>query len=85
MGRNPGTKRIRYAHLSAFFNFIRNNLDINFKNPCDSPMLRKMFRALKAPFWDFIEKETIDEIIFRTTRVRNRLILIPALLKLQIS
>ena len=75
MGRKPGTKRIRYAHLSAFFNFIRNNLDTNFKNPCDSPMLRKMFRALKPPLWDFIEKETIDEIIFRTTKVRNRLIL----------
>ena len=26
-GCKPQTKRIRYAHLSAFFNFIQNNLD----------------------------------------------------------
>ena len=45
------------------------------KNPCDSPMLRKLFRAKTPPHWDFIEKETIDEIIFRTTKIRNRLIL----------
>jgi integrase len=74
-GRRPGTKRIRYAHLSAFFNFIKNNLVSDFNNPCDSPMLRQLFRATTPPYWDFIEKETIDEIIFRTIKTRNRLIL----------
>ena len=74
-GRKPGTKRVRYAHLSAFFNFIKNNLASDLVNPCDSPMLRKLFRATTPPYWDFIEKETIDEIIFRTTMIRNRLIL----------
>lgn len=28
----------------AFFNFAENNLDKNITNPCDSPMLRKLFR-----------------------------------------
>jgi integrase/recombinase XerD len=74
-GRRPGTKRVRYAHLSAFFNFIKNNLASDLINPCDSPMLRQLFRATTPPYWDFIEKETIDEIIFRTTMIRNRLIL----------
>ena len=74
-GRKPGTKRVRYAHLSAFFNFIKNNLASDLINPCDSPMLRQLFRATTPPYWDFIEKETIDEIIFRTTQTRNRLIL----------
>jgi len=74
-GRKPGTKRVRYAHLSAFFNFIKNNLASDLINPCDSPMLRQLFRATTPPYWDFIEKETIDEIIFRTTMIRNRLIL----------
>jgi integrase len=74
-GRKPGTKRVRYAHLSAFFNFIKNDIVSDLKNPCDSPMLRKLFRAKTPLHWDFIEKETIDEIIFRTTQVRNRLIL----------
>jgi integrase len=75
VGKKSSTKRVRYAHLSAFFNFIKNNLVSDFKNPCDSPMLRQLFRAPTPSYWDFIEKETIDEIIFRTTMIRNRLIL----------
>ena len=74
-GRKPGTKRVRYAHLSAFFNFIQNDIVSDLKNPCDSPMLKKLFRAKAPSHWDFVEKETIDEIIFRTTVIRNRLIL----------
>jgi integrase/recombinase XerD len=32
-GRKPQTKRIRFSHLTAFFNFMRNNFDGNFKKP----------------------------------------------------
>ncbi len=74
-GRKPQTKRIRFSHLTAFFNFMRNNFDCDFKNPCDSPMLRKLFRPKAVVNWDIIEKETADEIIFRTDNVRNRLML----------
>jgi integrase/recombinase XerD len=74
-GLKPGTKRIRYAHLSAFFNFVKNNLIQELTNPLDSPMLRKLFRAKAPQNWDFIDKDTMDEIIFRTTKTRNRLIL----------
>ena len=35
-GRKPQTKRVRFSHLTAFFNFMRNNFDCDFKNPCDS-------------------------------------------------
>ena len=38
-------------------------------------MIRKLYREKGILKWDIIEKETIDEIIFRTTNVRNRLIL----------
>jgi integrase/recombinase XerD len=38
-------------------------------------MLRQLFRATTPSYWDFIEKETTDEIIFRTIKTRNRLIL----------
>jgi integrase len=72
-GRKPQTKRIRFSHLTAFFNFMRNNFDCDFKNPCDSQMLRKLFRPKAVVHWDIIEKETVDEIIFRTDNVRNRL------------
>ncbi|NNL75077.1 MAG: tyrosine-type recombinase/integrase, partial [Desulfobacterales bacterium] len=74
-GRKPQTKRVRFSHLSSFFNFIRNNLESEFQNPCDTPMVRKLFRSKVTVSWNIIDKETIDEIIFRTTRIRNRLIL----------
>jgi len=74
-GRKPQTKRIRFSHLTAFFNFMKINFDYDFKNPCDSPMLRKLFRPKAIVHWDIIEKETVDEIIFRTNNVRNRLML----------
>ena len=38
-------------------------------------MLRKLFRPKAIVHWDIIEKETVDEIIFRTENVRNRLML----------
>ena len=74
-GRKPQTRRTRYSHLSAFFNFIRNNVDHSFQNPCDTPMMKKLFKAKPLAYWDIIEKESIDEIIFRTSKLRNRLIL----------
>ena len=74
-GRKRETKRTRYSHLLAFFNFIKNNTDQDFRNPCDTPMLKKLFRSRPSYNWDIIEKETVDEIIFRTSKPRNRLIL----------
>ena len=74
-GCKAQTKRVRFSHLSSFFNFIKNNLDLNFQNPCNLPMLRKLFRPTVITSWTILEKETVDEIIFRTTNVRNRLIL----------
>ena len=38
-------------------------------------MLRKLFRPKTIVHWDVIEKDTVDEIIFRTNNVRNRLML----------
>jgi integrase/recombinase XerD len=38
-------------------------------------MLKKLFRAEKLGRWQIHEQETIDEIIFRNTKVRNRLML----------
>jgi len=74
-GCKPQTKRIRHAHLSAFFNFIQENLDLDLLNPCDSPMLRKLFRPKVKVQWNILEKDTVDEIIFRTATLRNRLLL----------
>ena len=38
-------------------------------------MLRKLFRPKISVQWDILEKETVDEIIFRTTNARDRLLL----------
>jgi integrase/recombinase XerD len=69
------TKHTGYSYLKAFFNFIRNNLDGQLQNLCDTPMLKKLFRPGKLARWQILEKETIDEAIFRTTKARNRLML----------
>lgn len=65
-GGKQQTKHGRYSHLKAFFNFIKINFDSTFQNPCDTPMLRKLYRPGKPNHWSIVEKETIDEIIFRT-------------------
>jgi integrase len=74
-GRKQVTKHARYSHLRTLFNFIRQNLRPGLQNPCDAPMLKKLFRCGKPVQWDILEKETVDEIIFRTTKVRNRIML----------
>ena len=74
-GKKRQTKKSRYSHLLAFFNFIKNHLDPDFRNPCDTPMLKKLFRARPSYNWNIIEKDTVDEIIFRTSNPRNRLML----------
>ena len=75
MGTKPSTKRLRFSLLAAFFTYIQESLDPNFKNPCRSQALRKLFRAVKPAQIKILEKEIVDEIIFRSTKPRNRLIL----------
>jgi integrase/recombinase XerD len=74
-GNKPYTKRVRYSRMSAFFNFFRNNVDPEIGNPCDTPMIRKLYRERVVSRWEIIEKKTVDGIIFRTDKARNRLIL----------
>jgi len=47
----------------------------NFKSPCDTPRLKKFYRAPALTRWNIIEKEVVDEAIFRTIKPRNRLVL----------
>jgi integrase len=62
-GNSQTTKRNRYSSLKAFFNYIRNTIEFEIKNPCDTPILRKIFRE-KRP-----------QIIFKTTNPRNRIMM----------
>jgi len=72
-GCKPQTKRVRYAHLAAFFNFIKNNLISDFVSPCESKMLHKLYRPKVTIQWDILEKEIVDEIIFIPQKVADRL------------
>jgi integrase/recombinase XerD len=74
-GTKQNTKKLRFSLLSAFFNFIKNSVDPDFQNPCDNPALRKLFKAGKPTQYKILEKEVVDEIIFRTRNPRNRLLL----------
>ena len=72
---SKSTKRHRYSQLKAFFNFIVMNYDPDLKNPLDSPVMRKTFRLPKAKQREIIAKELIDEVIFNSKNLRDRLLL----------
>jgi integrase/recombinase XerD len=74
-GKSQGTKKLRYSFLSSFFNLGKNMIDPELKNPCDTPILRKLFGHPKPRQWVILDKDVVDEMIFRTENPRNRLIL----------
>jgi len=74
-GQKQSTKRFRYTLLKTFFNFVKNTIDPSLTNPCDFPVLKKTFRLGKGRQWVILEKDVIDEIIFKTDKPRNRLML----------
>jgi len=69
------TRRLRYAQLKAFFNFIIDRCSLNMRNPCNASLLSKSYKAPKQVPHKILERETVDEMIYNTTRQRDRLIL----------
>jgi site-specific recombinase XerD len=53
----PATKHHRYSCLKAFFNFLKNSVDPGIQNPCDTAMLRKMFRERLPQQWKIVLNE----------------------------
>jgi integrase/recombinase XerD len=74
-GTKQLTKKTRYSQLASFFNFVTQNPNPGFRSPCATPMLKKIHRSPGLPLWKILEKEVVDEVIFRTIKPRNRLIL----------
>jgi integrase/recombinase XerD len=74
-GNKQLTKHTRHSYLGSFFDFMKNNNDPSLLNPFDNRMMRRLFKISKIPQWKILEKEVVDEIIFRTIKPRNRLIL----------
>ncbi len=74
-GNKQASKRNRFSTLSSFFNFTINTTLPDLKNPCNAPVIKKIFRRPQCIQWKIIDKDMIDEIIFRTMNTRNRIIL----------
>lgn len=74
-GNKQATKRNRFSVLSSFYNFSINTGLPALSNPCNTPVIKKIFKRPQSIQWNIAERETVDEIIFRTTNERNRLIL----------
>ena len=69
------TKRNRYSVLSSFYNFSINTGLPALINPCNTTVMKKIFKRPQAIQWQIVDKESVDEIIFRTMNIRNRLML----------
>ncbi len=74
-GLARSTRRLRYAQLRAIFNFVIDTFEMNIKNPCCVPQLFKSFKNIQQRPRKILDKETVDEIIFNSTNIRDRLIL----------
>ena len=69
------TKRNRYSVLASFYNFSINTELPSLTNPCKTAVIKKIFKRPLTIQWQIVDKETVDEIIFRTMNTRNRLML----------
>ena len=74
-GASKSTRRLRYAQVKAFFNFIIDRCELNIKNPCAYPVLSKQFKTPKQIPKRILDKEFVDELIYKTSSSRDRLIL----------
>jgi len=59
----------------GFFNLIINTLLPEMRNPCQSPAAKSLFRKPMTSQCAIFDKDTIDEAIFRTLKIRNRIML----------
>lgn len=60
------TRRLRYAQLKAFFNFIIDRCSLDMKNPCNTKLLSKSFCAPKQVPRKILDREIVDEMIYNT-------------------
>jgi integrase/recombinase XerD len=72
---NRSTRHLRYAQMKAFFNYVIEASDLKIKNPCNAGVLFKTFKNVYHHPRKILDKETVDEIIFNSRNVRDRLIL----------
>ena len=54
---------------------IHDTVEPSLMNPCDLPVLKKTYRVAQNKQWVILEKDIVDEIIFKMENTRNRLLL----------
>jgi integrase len=59
--------------LKAFFNFLIDKCNLNMKNPCNAPLLSKAFKTPKQVVRKILEREIVEELIYNTQTLRDRL------------
>ena len=74
-GKKQSTRYSRCAHLRAFFNHILDRYQFTFANPCDSLIIKRVFRPPRMGIRTVLDRESVDEIIYTSMKMRDRLIL----------
>jgi len=70
---SKSTRRLRYAQMKAFYNFMIEKSDLNMRNPCNAPILAKAFKTPKQVPRRILDRETVEEVIYNTKNLRDRL------------
>ena len=74
-GYSKSSRRLRYAQIKTLFNFIIDKCELNIKNPVSSPLLSKTFRLPSVKARKIVDKEAVDEMVYNTETMRDRLLL----------
>jgi integrase len=71
---SKSTRRLRYAQLKAFCNFLIEKCNLNMRNPCNAPLLAKAFKTPKQVTRRILDREMVEELVYNTKNLRDRLI-----------
>jgi integrase/recombinase XerD len=71
---SKSTRRLRYAQLKAFCNFQIEKFNLNLRNPCNAPLLAKAFKTPRPVPRRILDRETVEELIYKAKNLRDRLI-----------
>jgi len=69
------TRRLKYAQVKAFFNFLLNECLVDIKNPCAHPMIAKQCKNPRPAARTILDKELVDQLIYNTRSDKDRLLL----------
>jgi integrase/recombinase XerD len=72
--QSKSTRRLRYAQMKAFYNFLIEKSGLNLRNPCNAPILAKAFKTPKPVSRRILDRETVEEFIYNTEHLRDRLL-----------